>query len=263
MNHSGKRKAAQAKAIIDRSFAERAELQGKLNALGITRRHLTEVFELAFWLSPEQYITQVRFSRAKELLEAGMRITDVAFAVGMESSAAFTTFFKKQAGVSPSGYIAQRIAEHPHCFVETPLGIIRIEENRYGITSLQFADGETKPDGRVQGRYLPEAAAQISEYFAGKRNVFDLPLSLLGTEFQQRVWKALRDIPYGETRSYQEVAAAIGNPKATRAVGMANNRNPVIIVIPCHRVVGKDGKLVGYAGGIERKQYLLEMEAGR
>ena len=99
------------------------------------------------------------------------------------------------------------------------------------------------------------------EDFAGRRRSFELPLSLRGSEFQTRVWNALGDIPYGETRSYQEIAAAVGNGKAARAVGMANNRNPLPILIPCHRVVGKSGKLVGYAGGLERKRYLLELEA--
>ena len=101
---------------------------------------------------------------------------------------------------------------------------------------------------------------KISEYFAKKRKTFDIPLSITGSEFQKKVWSALRNIPYGETRSYQQVAEAVGSRDAARAVGMANNRNPVLIIIPCHRVVGKSGKLAGYAGGIDRKQYLLEME---
>ena len=245
-------------------MAERAELQEKLNTLGITRRHLTEICEREYGLSPEQYTAQVRLNHAKDLLEAGSRITDVAFAVGMESAGSFTTFFKKQAGISPSEYVAQQITERPYCFCETPLGVIRIEEDQYGITSLQFADSiaESAETNHI-GLYLTDAETQISEYFAGNRKSFDLPLSVLGNEFQKRVWDALCDIPYGETRSYQEVVAAVGNAKAARVVGMANNRNPILILIPCHRVVGKAGKLVGYAGGIDRKQYLLEMKAAR
>lgn len=256
--------AAEAKEIIDHSFAERSELQERLNELGITRRHLTELFERKYGMAPEQYVAQMRFHRAKELLDAGNRITDVAFAVGMESTASFTTFFKKQAGISPSEYVAQRFMEHSYRFCETPLGVIRIEEEEHGITSLRFADSHTESDGmNHSGLYLADAEAQIAEYFAGSRKSFDLPLSVLGSEFQKSVWNALRDIPYGETRSYQQVAVAVGNTKAARAVGMANNRNPILILIPCHRVVGKDGKLAGYAGGIARKQYLLEMEATR
>ena len=94
----------------------------------------------------------------------------------------------------------------------------------------------------------------------GKRKVFDLPLSLKGTDFQKQVWQALRDIPYGETRSYKQIAVAIGNPKAVRAVGMANNRNPLLIVVPCHRVIGTDGKMVGYAAGVDKKEFLLRLE---
>lgn len=256
------RLAEEAKAIIDCNFTERLELMKKLNALGVTRRHLTELFEKRFDISPEQYIAQIRFRRAKELLDTGYRITDAAFAVGMESSASFAAFFKKQSGISPTEYVLQRISERPYCFCETPLGLIRIEENDYGITSLRFADSKTETAlDNGHGIYLADTKLQISEYFAKKRKTFDVPLSVTGSEFQKRVWSALRSIPYGEVRSYQKVAEAVGKREAARAVGMANNRNPILIIIPCHRVVGKNGKLVGYAGGIDRKQYLLEMEA--
>ena len=101
---------------------------------------------------------------------------------------------------------------------------------------------------------------QISEYLAGQRRVFDFPYILSGTPFQKQVWRALCDIPYGETRSYKQIAEAIGNPKACRAVGMANHCNPIMIVVPCHRVVGVSGKLTGYAGGLEMKSVLLALE---
>ena len=107
---------------------------------------------------------------------------------------------------------------------------------------------------------LTEAAKQLLEYFSGNRTSFDLPLAPSGTEFQQKVWQALQTIPYGETWSYKKVAEAIGNPKASRAVGMANNKNPIAIMIPCHRVIGANGKLVGYAGGLDIKSTLLELE---
>ena len=107
---------------------------------------------------------------------------------------------------------------------------------------------------------LRQAAAELREYFAGQRRQFTVPLAPKGTPFQQKVWKALQEIPYGETRSYKEIAIAVGNEKACRAVGLANNRNPLPIFIPCHRVVGSDGKLVGYAGGLDVKTFLLELE---
>jgi methylated-DNA-[protein]-cysteine S-methyltransferase len=107
---------------------------------------------------------------------------------------------------------------------------------------------------------IKEAYRQLSEYLKGERKGFDLPLLIKGTTFQQQVWKALLEIPYGETRSYKQIAVAIGNPKAVRAVGMANNRNPLLIVVPCHRVIGANGKLVGYGAGIEKKEFLLRLE---
>ena len=107
---------------------------------------------------------------------------------------------------------------------------------------------------------IKDAYRQLSEYLKGERKGFDLPLLIKGTTFQQQVWKALLEIPYGETRSYKQIAVAIGNPKAVRAVGMANNRNPLLIVVPCHRVIGADGKLVGYGAGIEKKEFLLRLE---
>ena len=108
---------------------------------------------------------------------------------------------------------------------------------------------------------IKEAHQQLSEYLKGERKSFDLPLRMKGTDFQQRVWNALLKIPYGETRSYKQIAEAIGNPKAVRAVGMANNRNPLLIVVPCHRVIGVNGKLVGYGAGIEKKEFLLRLES--
>ena len=108
---------------------------------------------------------------------------------------------------------------------------------------------------------IKEAYLQLTEYLKGERKTFDLPLNPHGTEFQKRVWKALCEIPYGETRTYKQIAEAIGNPKAVRAVGMANNRNPLLVVVPCHRVINADGKLMGYAAGLDKKAFLLRLEA--
>lgn len=126
---------------------------------------------------------------------------------------------------------------------------------RVSLGGNEIPEGENK-----QTRLLVQAAEQLDEYFTGKRKEFDLPLAAEGTLFQKRVWNALCTIPYGETRSYKDIAIQIGNAKACRAVGMANHNNPIGIIVPCHRVVGADGKLVGYAGGLDRKQFLLELE---
>ena len=112
----------------------------------------------------------------------------------------------------------------------------------------------------IQHPILLETQKQLNEYFAGQRQVFDLPLDFEGTEFQQKVWQALLTIPFGETRSYKQIAEQIGNVKAVRAVGAANGKNPISIIAPCHRVVGSNGKLVGFAGGLENKDVLLKLE---
>lgn len=109
---------------------------------------------------------------------------------------------------------------------------------------------------------LLETKKQLEEYFKGERKVFDLPIHRKGTPFQQKVWNALCEIPYGEVRTYKEIAVSINHPKAYRAVGMANNKNPIMIIVPCHRVCGSNGKLVGYAGGLEVKEKLLRLEKG-
>ena len=145
------------------------------------------------------------------------------------------------------------------------LGPIGIAETDGKLTHLYFSyEGFPEEEHiRKETPILAQAGKQLAEYFAGTRREFDLPLSPKGTEFQQRVWKALLEIPYGETRSYQETAIAAGNGKACRAVGMANNRNPISIIIPCHRVIGANGDLVGYGGGLDKKIWLLALEKGR
>ncbi|WP_102409149.1 methylated-DNA--[protein]-cysteine S-methyltransferase [Parabacteroides bouchesdurhonensis] len=141
----------------------------------------------------------------------------------------------------------------------TPVGDLEIQANENAITHITYRPNET-PAIQKETPLIKKAYKQIEEYFQGKRTSFDLPLSLEGTPFQKKVWEALRTIPYGETWSYKQVAEAIGNNKACRAVGMANNRNPISIVIPCHRVIGANGKLVGYGGGLPNKEYLLQLE---
>ena len=142
--------------------------------------------------------------------------------------------------------------------IDTPIGPVCLTESNDALVRLSWGAGrmETSP-------LLLEAERQLKEYFRGERTQFDLPLAPKGTAFQQKVWDALRTIPYGETRSYGEIAAQIGNSKACRAVGMANNRNPLPIFIPCHRVIGADGALVGYGGGRNIKIALLELENNR
>ncbi len=146
-------------------------------------------------------------------------------------------------------------------FYSTSIGKIGIADNGEAITNLYFEGEKSPQDVKVkETELIMEAAAQLNEYLAGRRKVFGIPLAPEGTPFQQSVWEALKAIPYGETRSYKEIAEAIGQPNSCRAVGMANNKNPIAIFVPCHRVIGTNGKLVGYAGGLGIKERLLSME---
>lgn len=144
--------------------------------------------------------------------------------------------------------------------IETELGKVYVGEEDGEIILTTFDKGEVEESEEGSTEILEEAEKQILEYFKGKRKEFRLPLKLKGTDFQKRVWKALEEIPYGETRSYEEIAEAVHSPKAFRAVGNANNKNPISIILPCHRVIGKGGKLVGYGGGLDKKEFLLELE---
>ncbi len=144
-------------------------------------------------------------------------------------------------------------------FYDTKIGVITIREDDGKITGVHF--GENGQGCEMEETpVICEAIRQLEEYFSGKRKTFDLPLSPQGTDFQQKVWKALQEVPYGKTASYKDIAVRVGNAKACRAVGMANNRNPIAIIIPCHRIVGSSGKLVGYAGGLNIKEELLKLE---
>jgi len=171
---------------------------------------------------------------------------------------------------------AAPIQSESYCFIDTPEGKLMIAEDGAGISSIFFLRKGASDDQNAEyliGKgvnllgakeqetpLLKQAIAQLKEYFAGARKTFDVPLSFKGTPFQAKDWKALLTIPYGETRSYKQIAELIGSPKACRAVGLANNRNPISIIIPCHRVIGSDGKLVGYGGGLDIKERLLALE---
>ena len=140
--------------------------------------------------------------------------------------------------------------------IETPIGLLTLQADEAAVTAIRFG-----ADGAQDASPLLDAAeAQLREYFAGTRRTFDLPLAPAGTPFQQSVWQALQTIPYGETRTYGHIAMQIGHNKSFRAVGMANHHNPIPIVIPCHRVIGANGTLTGYAGGLEIKRKLLALE---
>lgn len=139
-----------------------------------------------------------------------------------------------------------------------PFGQLKIAYEDGAVTLLTRTDEPVREEGRTA--LTEEVYRQVTEYLEGRRRAFDFPCVLRGTEFQKKVWRALRDIPYGQTRTYGEIAAAVGNPKAARAVGMANHNNPILLAVPCHRVIGADGSLTGYGGGLDMKEALLRLE---
>ena len=148
--------------------------------------------------------------------------------------------------------------------LDSPVGVVTVAGDGTTVTNLRMTDQTHEPAGRHGWRHeptaFPEAAAQLQEYFAGERATFDVPLRLEGPAFRRQVWEALLEIPYGETASYGQIADRIGKPGAARAVGVANGHNPIAIIVPCHRVIGANGSLTGYGGGLHRKQILLDLE---
>jgi methylated-DNA-[protein]-cysteine S-methyltransferase len=143
--------------------------------------------------------------------------------------------------------------------IKTPLGITLIEGDENGIAKIWVLNEEVPVTKKIPA-ILKDAAQQLTDYFDGKRNAFDFPLNPQGTDFQKKVWKALLEIPFGKTTSYQELSIKLGDVKAIRAVASANGKNPLWVVVPCHRVIGSDGSLTGYAGGLWRKKWLIEHE---
>jgi methylated-DNA-[protein]-cysteine S-methyltransferase len=157
------------------------------------------------------------------------------------------------------------MSEIRYTYCDGLMGTMLLAADERGLRSINFAASKRaeRPlaDWREDSAFFLETIRQLRAYFGGELREFDLPLAPEGTEFQLRVWKSLRDIPYGETMSYGQLATRLGNPKASRAVGLANGSNPIPIIIPCHRVIGSDGSLVGYGGGLENKKILLALES--
>lgn len=143
-------------------------------------------------------------------------------------------------------------------YMASPVGMVEIGCSEKGVAALYFVDAPRHPV--ADSPWLTAASQQIAAYFAGSLTVFDLPLDLRGTEFQRRVWAQLLTVPFGQTATYLDIALALGNPQAVRAMGAANGQNPVSVIVPCHRIIGSNGKLIGYGGGLWRKEWLLRHE---
>lgn len=231
------------------------------------------------WFKAHHGMTFHAYSRARRLgaamgtIKEGDGVTRAAFDVGYDSLSGFTEAFRKLTGQAPGAAKDLPVARVTR--IPTPLGPMVAAATDTHLLLLEFADRRMLPRqfrilARRQGcvfmpgggPVLERTRAQLEEYFAGTRDAFDLPLEAPGTPFQQTVWEALTAIPYGATRSYADVARSIGRPTAVRAVARANGTNRLAVVVPCHRVVGSDGRLSGYGGGVWRKRRLLELEAG-
>lgn len=234
---------------------------------GTVRRHFQKHFGLSF----QAWLRARRLAAARDGLRAGASVDDAVYASGFDSHSGFRDAFTRTFG-QPPGRAASAACIHLG-WMPSPLGPLLAGATDAGISLLCFADpGSLATQGQslarrfalplVPGphRHLERLQAELDEYFAGRRREFTLPLAPAGTPFQERVWRQLRDIPYGETQSYEDIARALGDAKAVRAVGSANGQNRLLILIPCHRVMNKDGRLGGYAGGLRRKEFLLELE---
>jgi AraC family transcriptional regulator of adaptative response/methylated-DNA-[protein]-cysteine methyltransferase len=245
--------------------------QSDLRVRGIDPATARRYFQKEFGMTFQAYARSRRLVAAFHQIRTGSSIDDAVFESGYESHSGFREAFVRLFGQTP-GKLAPE-----NCilleWLETPLGPLVAGACSAGVCLLEFADrrmleaqlhtvhrrfGAPLVPGNNQ--HLVQLRQELSEYFAGSLRQFRVPVSCPGTEFQQRVWAELMRIPFGETRSYEGIAAAVGSPKAVRAVGRANGMNRVAIVIPCHRVVNKNGDLGGYGGGLRRKQYLLDLE---
>ena len=219
------------------------------------------------------YIKALRVNRAFEKMKNNNDVTSTAFDSGYDSLSGFHQAFSDTTGFSPSQSKNQSLVNITR--LSTPLGQMYAGASEQGLCLLEFIDRKMIDDQIAQlqkqlrarfvtgvNQHLTALETQLAEYFAGKRRKFDIPLDVRGSEFQQKAWQALQQIPYGDTRSYQQQAVAIGNEKAVRAIASANAKNRISIVIPCHRVIAKDGGLAGFGGGVWRKKYLLDLEKG-
>jgi AraC family transcriptional regulator, regulatory protein of adaptative response / methylated-DNA-[protein]-cysteine methyltransferase len=230
-------------------------------------------FKANYHVTFQSYQRMKRMLNASEKIERGDKIIDTALDVGYQSLSGFNETFKSIVGSTPAGIQNQSVITVAQ--LVTPLGPMYAGASDKGICLLEFNDRKAlhKQLSRIQQSlnalfipgehaYLQTLQQQLNEYFAGNRTRFDIPLQLVGSDFQIQAWAALQQIPYGATRSYQQQAEAINNPSAIRAIASANAANAIAIIIPCHRVIAKSGGMAGYAGGVWRKQYLLNLETG-
>ena len=244
-----------------------------LREMGLEPARVRRFFDSRYGLTFQAYCRARRLARAFDQIKAGGSIDDAVFESGYESLSGFRDAFRKAFGEPPGALTADCIRL---AWIDTPLGPMIAGANDSGLVLLEFTDRRmleaqlTTLRRRFKAALVPSehphlaaVRRELAEYFAGTRDVFTVPVSAPGTPFEERVWRALQTIPPGETRSYEDIARAVGSPAAVRAVGRANGMNRIAIVIPCHRVVNKNGELGGYGGGLWRKRRLLQLERRR
>ena len=264
-----------ARAYLDARRGERTTLEELGRAVGASPFHLQRSFKRVLGLSPRDYQQALRLEDAKRALAGGRRVTDAVFEAGYGS---LSRFYEKAAaglGMAAKAYRAKGKGQSiAYTTFHSPLGCILLASTGRGLCSVKIGDTPealvktlaaefSEADLRQDGKALKTEKDQVLAFLSGDATLAKLPLDIRGTVFQQRVWSALQQIPRGETRTYKDIASAIGAPKAVRAVGSACGANPVALVIPCHRALRTDGGLGGYAWGLERKQKLLKIERKR
>ena len=262
-----------ARAYLDARRGERTTLEELGRAVGASPFHLQRSFKRTLGISPRDYQQALRLEDTKRALADGSRVTDAVFGAGYGS---LSRFYEKAAaglGMAARAYRAKGKGQTiTYTTFPSALGCILLASTGQGLCSVKLGD---KPEGlsrllaaefseaqiREDRRAMKDARERVENFLAGDATLTRLPLDIRGTVFQQRVWAELRQIPRGETRTYKQIAQAIGAPRAVRAVGSACGANPVALVIPCHRALRSDGGLGGYAWGIKRKSALLQLEA--
>lgn len=236
-------------------------------AIPYTKAHATEIFKSHFGKTPKQYFDNLRLLYIKNALLQKQKIEHIAKVCGFESVSSLYHFFAKFHHISPKAFMskyAHNTASYGGIYT-LEFGSFCIANDGRAITNIEYLNPADKDmqdfyQHLTQNALSDAMAQQLQEYFKQKRQSFDIALCPHGSEFQKRVWQELVKIPYGQTRTYKDIAKNIGNPNASRAVGNANNKNPIMIAIPCHRIVGSNNQLVGYAYGIDFKRRLLELE---
>jgi AraC family transcriptional regulator of adaptative response/methylated-DNA-[protein]-cysteine methyltransferase len=260
-----------AKTYLDGRKGERVTLTELAQAVGASPFHLQRRFKEAFGVSPRDYQDAHRVQSVKSSLQNGSRVADAVFEAGYGSVSRF--YEKPHLGMQARAYRARgKGLRIRYCSFATALGTVLVGSTEHGVCAVKLGNDVPKLKRLLADEFsaaelveeaLPEIEARIQAFIAGEGSLSRVPVDIRGTVFQRRVWEALRRIPRGETRTYSEIAQAIGAPAAVRAVGSACGANPVALVVPCHRAIRTDGGLGGYAWGLPVKKRLLEIEKRR